>query len=84
MPRALKPFPLDPLIPPATQPAVVMDVVIDCAIGRADLGALVAMLQHEHFTYDGDGAAAKRALTGLTAALETAATFLAITDEGGR
>ena len=75
----MKPFPEGPLIPAA----VVPDVAIAGAISRQDLTALVAMLQHEHFTYDGPGAASARALKGLTATLETGATFLAITDEGG-
>jgi hypothetical protein len=65
---ALKPFPEGPLVPPAA----------DLAIAREDLVALVARLQHEHFTYDVRGYAALRALKVLTAVLERNATLLVI------
>lgn len=48
---------------------------------RSDLAALVASLAHEHFSYNGIGAAALRAYWKLQEAVEHDATAITLTDE---
>lgn len=51
--------------------ADLLDPLATISIARSDLAALIAKLASEHFTYDGQGAAALRAFHGLQEALET-------------